>query len=392
VTRAGAAARLHVMDIDDLGPLERAILRALVGGEALGAPALDPATIHRCLPAYATREANVRAALDDPTALGRFVVTDGARYALGDRPQGPARAAAAVERAEQTWRDVAPTLRGLAKLPWIEGLALVGAWALGQSPADGAPVDVALLAEGHRGRAAAAAFGASLRSRGAVAARIRLVQVWDADAELALDDDVARLRLATLRPISHPAGWAWLRARVPDLTDSFPNEPWADGDDGRLLGDRLDGRLAVFRRRVLAGDVEVNTAADRRGRRRILVDRTMAALVQRLAAVEPPGRLPPLDLGARWRDVAAWTFEEPASEAPGAGRGDAPPPAAGVPSTGRGMEQGAVGAAAPAKEEPVRARSRRQRGPQRRPARAASPAASSGRAASRRCSESASSA
>ncbi len=396
MTAPAPAATLRAMDTSHLGPLERAILRALTLADALGVAALDAERIWRCLPGYSTHRANVQAALDEPTALGRYLLTDGVRHALKDRPRALRQAADAAERFERTWQETSPTLRGLAKLPWVEGLALCGPWALGQSPAGGAPIQVALLAEGHRGRAAQAAFVASLRSRGAIAERIQLVATWDADAPVVLPDELAQLELASLQPITHPAGWAWLRARASELDQAFPNAPWTPVGPPRALADRLDGRLAALRRRLVGGDVDVLTADTRTGRRRLLIDRSLGGLVRRLAGdteLRAPVRG---DAQARWKQVQGWTIEAGDASEPADGIEDIDaveaPDAVDASDAGEVVDaiEGDAPLAVAAEGAPIVA-SRRRRGATKRPPREASPASQgTGRKVSRRGSGSAS--
>ena len=342
------------------------------------------------MPAYSTHLANVRAALDDPSALSRYLCTDGTRYALRDREGAPAAAAAAEQQARQAWRELAPTLRGLAKLPWIEGLAVAGAWALGQAPGVGASIDVALLAEGQRGPAAEAAFTASLRSRGPIADRIRLVATYGPEDDDQPGDDLASaLFFATLQPITNPAGWAWLRARRPDISEAFPNAPWNAVESTYQLADRLDGRLAVLRRRLLGSGQAVTTAADRRGRRRLRVDDTLARLVQRLAGPSETSQPTIGRTDERWAEVQAWILDAPPGRAappPRTVGAEAHPVDAGPASAVTGTQPG-ITAASPRESsraqreedsasapESTAGRSKRGRGPERRPIRQASAA------------------
>lgn len=375
------------MDTSHLGPLERAILRTLVAAEALGVQAVDAERIHRCLP-YSTHLANVQAALQAPTALGRYLVTDGTRYALKDRPKAPGDAAEAERRAERAWPEIAPVLRGLGKLPWIEGLALAAPWALGQAPAGGAPADIALLAEGGRGAEAQAAFGASLRSRGAIADRIRLVAVFDADEAVLTSGDLATdLHIATLRPITHPDGWAWLRQTRSTLDEAFPNAPWDRAGPSYELAERLDGRLAALRRRLLGGGDEVITGDVRSGRRRLQLDRTLGGLIRRLAG-DGPLHPPSIARGdARWAAVESWVFGASPSNDDAAPLEDVPRVPAVEPAESKPRPTPEASPPRPPKNaagSPLLA-SRRRRGPRTRPLRTGSPASeAAGRRASRR--------
>lgn len=364
------------MNSTHLGPLERAVLRALVHAEALGATALNADSLWRILPGYATHPANVRAALADGAPLRHFLRHDGGRFALQDRPDAFAQADAEAESARVLWSDVSAALRGLAKLPWIEAVAVSGPAAFGYAPA-GQPLQVVLLAEGGRSDEARAAFTASLRSRGPVAERIRLLEVYDADGPApTLSSEAAALRFATLRPVTNPRGWGWLRSRVAGLDVSFPNAPWEANTPDFLLADRLDGRLAQVRRGVLGGGHEVLTEANRTGNRRLLLDRVVGGLVRRLAGEVQRHPEDLRDSEARWAEVQDWEIEVEVHE-PDAVEPDVIEPAAATPIP----EAPALERSTP--PEPA-APSRRKRGPTRRPLRTATGAsASTGRRARR---------
>lgn len=358
------------MDAPHLGPLERAALDALLATEALGVPALDPARLLACM-AYGTHRANLERALQEGP-LARYVATDGTRFCLIDSPEHLTEAQAAAERMDRVWTELQDTIRGLCKLPWVEAVAVVGPGALGQLP-PGQKLQLRVVAEGGRVRAAAAALGLSIRARDGLDAQLALESIVDADhLERPVTSPLASLRTAVIAPVMNRAGWqAWLEAN-PALAEALPNHTWGDERD---LGERFDGRLAVWRRSaVQAEDAPLLRSTGRRGGKRLLLDRLLESVLDRSAGTAIPVA-PALATGAhgsRRAAVLAWTFDQPsvATEETPVVEAPEPPTEAADPGRSEPPERSLP-------EGPAPTRSTRRRGATRRPLRQSKGAAAS---------------
>lgn len=330
-----------MISILDLGPLEQAVLRAVVLAESIDAP-LSRASIWRTLPGYRTALPNVRAALATGAPLRSFLLEAKDRFVLQDRAPVLRGMAERQGRADALWRDLKRKMRGLCKLPWVEAVGIGGHMAWGVLE-DGAPIDLVVIAEGGRvplARAAVRTWRKATRTEQV----IRLAAVLDADdLELALDDLHAAWWLLAVRPVSNEDAFHRLWQANQEAGAFFPNfdSEVTGGLPEYLLADRVDGRLARLRRSLVAQDddgVLLRSAgrAQRPGEERL----------QRVVAQRPVARacrewidehgvadvLRGLDLddpqaafAVRWRDVASWTFGVEEQPVPAVPSVDPPP-------------------------------------------------------------------
>lgn len=360
------------MSTADLGPLENSLLRTLTAIDSLGVGGTRAEALWRLCP-YGTALANVQAALGDGQPLRRAVALRDGHVGLVDRTAALAAATDREGAARRQLQELQGPLAGLSKLPWVEGIAVAGATALG-SWIEGEPVELVILAEGGRDEAAGWAVARWLGAAGSVRAAVRVVAVLDADRlEQEPLGQLPALLWATLRPVTNRPAWVRLRTANGWIDEALPNgpsQPW----EGLVLPEshgRLDGRLAALRRRVLGADQELLTSQTRRGRRRGLVeqllgDRLQPAadardwLAERVAAFE-----------ARWRQVQGWDAPPTADATP---RNGAEPP--GEDGVGDEAAPGPVATPIeetraerpqPAPAAPTSPPSPRRRGPQRRP-------------------------
>ena len=293
------------MKLSDLGPLEQALLRAVVHAELLGLALTAPA-LWRSLPRYETSLPNVEAALAPGGALRGWIAQTGDLYACIDRAQIPHGMSGARLRAEGRWARVSPHLRGLGKLPYVESIALVGPLTWGTLNDVTRPLELAVLAEPGRVALARAALAGWRRARPEIGGLLRVAVIYD-ESEPAQPDPgpLGALAALPLSPIVDPAGWAAWRAANPWIATTFPNwDAAAPEAPQHVLSDRRDGRLAALRRRV--------------SRR---IRRVEKALESRIPGRDPGLHtvLPPdLDeqFEARWKDVSSWDVAEPAIPEP----------------------------------------------------------------------------
>lgn len=316
------------MNIDDLGPLERAALRAVLRAELVGAP-LTVASIWRSLPRYTTSLPNVRAALEDGAPLRNWVARDKDHHVIVGREdllRGMARRQGA---ADARWRELEKPLRGLSKLPWVEAVGITGTMALGLLDADDAPCPIVVIAEGGRVPLARAAVRAWRRAAGLKAA-IRIAAVLDGD-DLALPegDETAAWWLLSVRPVTNEQAFERLFDANPWARAAFPNcdARSTGGVPEFFVGARIDGKLAALRRAAVArGDdgVLLTSAQRSAGWEEPLQDlvksRPMAApcrewgddLLAAAGLEDGDARV-----AAREAELATWTFgEDDESEAP----------------------------------------------------------------------------
>ncbi len=243
------------MDMNDLGPLETAALRALAQAELIGAP-LTVASLWRSLPGYKTALRNVRAALEPGQPLSRFVVSEKEHYVLRGRQDLLQGMATRQGWADKRWRDLKGALRGLGKVPWVEALGVTGPMAWGLLPSTDASCELVVIAEGGRAALARAAVRAWRKAAGKKV-DIRIAAVLDADS-LALAEGTATEAwwLLAVRPVVNEVAFARLREANDWARTRFPN---FDVDDAGglpeyFLGDRVDGKLAALRRATVATD------------------------------------------------------------------------------------------------------------------------------------------
>ena len=169
------------MQMIDLGPLERAVLKAVLHAELAGAAV--PATfIWRTLPGYETHLANVETALSEGLPLRGWLSERGGLFCARDRAELPRGVSAARRRGEARWHEVRELVVGLGKLPWVEAVAVVGPMAWGLLPSICDPCPVAIVAEGGRADLARAAVQARLRSAGELGESVQLAHTFDGDA------------------------------------------------------------------------------------------------------------------------------------------------------------------------------------------------------------------
>ena len=243
------------MDMNDLGPLETAALRALAQAELIGAP-LTVASLWRSLPGYRTALRNVRAALEPGQPLSSFVTSDKDHYVLRGREDLLRGMATRQGWADSRWRDLKGALRGLGKVPWVEALGVTGPMAWGLLPSTDAPCELVVIAEGGRVALARAAVRAWRRAAGKKV-EIRVAAVLDADSlVLAEGTSTEAWWLLAVRPVVNELAFARLREVNDWARARFPN---FDADDAGglpeyFLGDRVDGKLAAVRRAAVATD------------------------------------------------------------------------------------------------------------------------------------------
>jgi len=241
------------MNIQDLGPLETAALRALAQAELIGAP-LSVASVWRSMAGYTTSLPNVRAALEEGQPLRSFVAGDKDFFVLAGRDDLLRGMATRQGRSDERWRDLEGSLRGLGKLPWVEAVGVTGTMAWGLLDGDEVPCELVIIAEGGRvplARAAVRAWRRAARLKDV----LRIAAVLDAD-DLALTPAGATAAwwLLAVRPVVNEHAFARLLAANPWAGTQFPNFS-SDASGGMpeyFLGDRVDGKLAAARRAAVA--------------------------------------------------------------------------------------------------------------------------------------------
>jgi hypothetical protein len=367
------------MDIDDLGPLERAALRAFAQAELISSP-LTIASLWRSLPGYKTSLANVRAALDVGAPLRSFVSMEKDSFALHDRSDLLRGMARRQGWSDARWRQLRGPLRGLGKLPWVEAIGVTGTMSWGLLDTEDSPCELVLIAEG--GRAPLARAAARLWRKAAGLQRaIRFAAVLDAD-DLRVPDGgtTAAWWLLAVRPVVNEAAFERLWAANPWAGARFPSFE-ADGSGGLpeyFVGDRLDGRLAAVRRAAVAtGDDGVLLRSE--GRREGTVEARLGEALAGTWAARPceewvrDGALDVLvgtDLHdgdarveARWAEVRGWPVGSPATVGAGGEPAAPEPEAEDVSASAADTVDEASPGPRPERARAVRRASRRTRGP-----------------------------
>lgn len=309
------------MQLTDLGPLERSVLKAVLHAELVGA-AVPAEFIWRTLPGYETHLSNVEAALADGLPLRGWLTHKGGLFSCRDRAELPRGVSAARRRGEARWQEVRALVVGLGKLPWVEAVAVVGPMAWGLLPSICDPCPVAIIAEGGRTDLARAAVSARLSAAGEAGEAVELAHTFDGDdlvhAEL---EPAAGLVLATLRPVTNLDAWTALRQANPWLAGQYPNARLDAPELPDLLaGDRVDGKLAALRRR-LVGRRDAGAVLGEDGRRRGPLRWIEAGLDRALKPRREIGveALLGADFGRRfeqrWSELSEWVMQdEPGSE------------------------------------------------------------------------------
>ena len=313
------------MELARLGPLEQAILRAVLQAEAMGSAHSLPA-LWCCLPNYKTGLVNVRAAVAEGTPLRRYLSASRGNFSLRDREDLLQALPRERWKGDQRWNEAVLPIRGLARLPYIEGVALAGTMAWGRQPEPGQPIELVVLAEGGRTAQASRVIGLYLRSRPAIQRMLRVVELIDCDhLERPDGGEVRALALLTLRPVVAESGFEALWTANPWLMDHFPNFRSGAFSLSSLtdpyLGEREDGTLATLRRRVVDaasdGEPALMTTARRHGG---LLGRLEETIRGRSPLLPGPGSEVSLaslldsQVMARWEELATW--EWPLEDAP----------------------------------------------------------------------------
>jgi hypothetical protein len=315
----------------------------------------------------------VRAALDPKGPLRRFVAAAKDHFVLRDRGELLEGLAGLQRRADERWAALRAPLRGLCKLPWVEGAAVSGGLALGVLRSDDEALRLWVVAEGGRAAAAAAAIRAFRRARPGAARLWTLDALLDADSlALPAGGAAAALRLVSLRPLANAAAFAELLAANPWAGRQFPNHSLEapPGLPEFELGPRLDGRFAGLRRLALGlSAAEVGHGDQRtRGAAAELERRLLEGLGLTGDRSDAPPALPSDDpWRARWREMEAWELDDgrpeskrapTAPEVPAASAAPpaAPPPIATVPSRGPRRAPRRLARAAPSAAQAVTGR------------------------------------
>jgi len=302
------------MVITDLGPLEQAILEAVVAAEVLGLPQ-DCATLHRLLPGYRTHFRNVEAALSEGRPVRRWLLASGSFFVLRDRADSAVVVAAGRRRAQAAWDRRSAGVRGLSKLPWLEAVAAVGPFAQGYLPEIESPLDLVVIAEGGRADLARTALGVYRRALRRGDGGLRILVVLDAD-DLALEPtgSVEALLWGSLQPLVGEDAWIEFRRANPWLDKRFPNDHPVQLEVPHLLSERrLDGRLAGLRRAQVGRPKEGLLRSERRSGG--LLGRLEERAVRRLGGGADLGVLGALassafgDYESRLEAVRTWAFD-----------------------------------------------------------------------------------
>ncbi|HCP45396.1 MAG TPA: hypothetical protein DIU15_05110, partial [Deltaproteobacteria bacterium] len=243
------------MALSRLGPLEQSILRALLQAEAMGTAHAVPA-LWCCLPKYKTALVNVQTAMGVGTPLRRYLAEANGYFTLRDRNDLLRRLPRDRWEGDQLWKGLAEPIRGLARLPYVEGLALAGSMAWGCVPVSDGQVELVVLAEGGRLSQASRVIGLYLRSRPAVRRSIKVVELIDSDRlEFPDRGEERALALLTLRPVVAESGFESLWTANSWLASHFPNFRSGAFSLSSLtdpyLGEREEGMLATLRRRAV---------------------------------------------------------------------------------------------------------------------------------------------
>lgn len=333
----GAPQRVRLRD---LGPLDQALLQAFVLADAEGLCLTAPMA-RRALPGFRTDLANVRAALLDGQPLRTLLAEAGGFFVLRDRAERLRELPARQHRAGSWIERYGKALVGLGKLPWVEGVAIQGPTAWGQWPIHGAP-RLAVLTEGGRAALAQRAVQAFLQLRFLKAARPEAFFIDVDDVEPEARGLGATFARASLLPITFGDAFAARWAAGPDAAH-FPQ-----GGPGIQHGlalapsqPRVDGRLAAWRRALVAPGVE--TAVGQRSRRPTVIDRLEEPLTNGSVGTWPEA--PESSFSTR---LAGW-FDEGGPKKKGAGRSAGGAPSAPADNTPQAAAEPAtdIGGGAP---------------------------------------------
>ncbi|MBJ93070.1 MAG: hypothetical protein CMP23_01200 [Rickettsiales bacterium] len=239
------------MDLERLGPLERALLGVLLRFEAVGVP-LSLAQLWRLLPGYTTHLTNVVAALAPDAPLAGFICERRGQYALRDRGDLHASFPGRRRQGGLLWTRVRPALEALCRDPSVCGLALAGPMAWGLPPDDGADIELFVVCAAHR-QSRALASVQSLSSKLPTGAQLQVAELLQVDC-LSLEPGGRgrAMQLAALRAVLSENLLAALWEHNSWLAELLPNfDPAArlSGDvPDAFLGEDLQDRRSLLRR------------------------------------------------------------------------------------------------------------------------------------------------
>lgn len=314
------------MNMNDLGPLESAALRALAQAELIDAP-LTVASLWRSLPGYTTSLPNLRAALADGAPLRNYVARDKDCFALQGRDDLLQSMGARQGASDARWRELKDVLRGLGKLPWVEAVGITGTMAWGLLDEERLPCELVIIAEGGRAPLARASVRV-WRKAARLTTKVRIAAVLDADhLAVPATGPTAAWWLLAVRPVVNAAAFQRLWAANQWAGTLFPNFD-VDSTGGQpqyFLGERVDGKLAAVRRAaVTSADDGVLLGAA--GRKDAAWESALLGVVEGMRIAQPCrewGVGAETDvlvgtslvdgdarLAGRMRELASWTFED----------------------------------------------------------------------------------
>jgi len=311
------------MDISRLGPLEKSILRALLGAESAGMPLSQP-QIWRCLAGYSTHLSNVVGALSDAASLAPFLSEERGQYALRDQRHlltefGPKR-----QMADVLWTELERPIEALCREPAIHGLALAGSMAWGMPPAAGRGTELFVIASPRRVSEAAEAVQRSAASSPPQRALVAIEVVAVDELSLAPGSVSRALELLCLRPILAESAFMTLWEHNSWLGEAFPNFDLSSRLGGDvpdvLLAEALDDRRSGLRRLISRRARRLGGVVRALGRRR-----TQRRGDSRNGSAAPqaasPSTAPVTEsqrqeaLQQRWTMLQDWLLPDPAPQA-----------------------------------------------------------------------------
>ena len=306
------------MDVARLGPLERSILKALVGAEPQGLPLSIP-QIWRLLPGYSTHLSNVAAALADGSPLSGFVSEARGQYVIRDRRDLLDGFARGRQRGELLWTRLRDSVESLCREPSVHGLALAGRMAWGLPPDPGAAIQLFVISAPRQRRQAIDAVQI-VTSTLPDAVAVEVCESLSVDELTIAPGDLQRaLELITVRPILAESAFLTLWEHNGWLGDAFPNF------DGRsrlggdvpdvLLGEVLEDRRGFLRRslnrRARRFGGALRALGRRRGQRRGVGSYHPAPPPGSVATEASSSAQSSEHSGRRWAELSDWLLEDP---------------------------------------------------------------------------------